>query len=624
VILGRGTAESDREIVDEYRRFLDETRRRTELSRDLKAAAAAMCHRMGKPIRAWTDDEILALYAGARKATRYRYTAFLAFLLFRGYRRASLDLLVPLRLSLALQHPAALEPCRRRIDDARRQLGYQVDGNAASDVHLLNWLLTVVHKPLEELSRADFERFREEYVAWYQGETHRSGAGPDPRLARLENYLVQCWRILPPRARVFDHEAYFAAVRHAPIRAAILSYLRFSGVKHRAATVEHRRPPLRNLVLWLQEHHPSVARLDGVTRAIALSYAEHLKEQGAQGRISPAYVSGQYGCVRAFFSFAIDERLDTSPDRNPFGAGDLPREPDRVLRYLEDREVRALLAYCERGSSLKERTMIVTLLHTGVRAAEFCALKASDIVQIQGAWKLHVREGKGLKDRVIPLTPQCLAALRAWQEAGWTRTNDHLFTFYGRPYRENQFVTKAIRRVGLKLGIVGLTPHRFRHTFAVALINYGLRESALQKLMGHATLTMTLEYGRILDKSVEHAFNHAIEQMRVGPLSWVPSFLGQEEYTLFAEGDALRYIRLPHGYCRRNPKLHCESDVKCLLCDRYTATPTDLPPLREMHERFTSLGLQLKADVVAAQIRRLEGQPARDVIPLRVISAMPR
>jgi hypothetical protein len=128
----------------------------------------------------------------------------------------------------------------------------------------------------------------------------------------------------------------------------------------------------------------------------------------------------------------------------------------------------------------------------------------------------------------------------------------------------------------------------------------------LQKLMGHATLGMTLEYARILDRTVEQSFTQAVEQMQAGPLSWVPSFFQPEEYQLFAEGDTVSWIRLPHGFCRRHPKLHCESDVKCLLCERYYAGPGDLPRLQEMYERFMRLGMTMKAEVVAAQMRSIQ------------------
>ncbi len=72
-----------------------------------------------------------------------------------------------------------------------------------------------------------------------------------------------------------------------------------------------------------------------------------------------------------------------------------------------------------------------------------------------------------------------------------------------------------LRRVSSKMGIQEVTAHRFRHTFAVALLNYGMRESALQKLMGHATLGMTLEYARILDQTVEHSFTQLLIRCRM-------------------------------------------------------------------------------------------------------------
>ncbi len=126
-----------------------------------------------------------------------------------------------------------------------------------------------------------------------------------------------------------------------------------------------------------------------------------------------------------------------------------------------------------------------------------------------------------------------------------------------------------------------------------------------------------------LYKTVERSFTQAVETMQDGTLSWVPNFFVQQDYTLFAEGDAVSWIQLPVGFCRRNPKLHCESDVKCFLCERFCATPKDLPQLQQMYERFTKLGLKLKADVVAAQIQHLElpsGGESTGFIPATAIS----
>lgn len=618
MILGRGTARSEQAIRAEYERFLEERGdlENASILERLKEAPGVMRRRIGKPLAQWREQDLCALYRHRSKTVRYTYSVFLVFLLFRGYRRASLAFLIELDLELTRYYRQAVSPFRHKLEQIQQELGYW-QTTVGSEFHLLLQLLVVVHKPLEELTRSDFDAFREEYQRWYRQSRQRHNGKPNSRLSRLERYLVH-WGCLPPPQRIFRHEEHFARVQHAPIRSAILAFAKWCEVKYRPSTLDSRRAALLHFFLWFQAQHPTRRRLDEVTRPTALAYGQHLKELRESGKYSLLYCNDLYRSLRLFYEFAIRERLTTSPDRNPFAAGDLPRLPDPVPRFLSDREVRQVMDYCEQHATRKECTVVFLLFHTGIRAAELASLKASDVVEVQGNWKLHIHQGKGLKDRLIPLTARCLDVLQEWQAKGWERVNDYLFTRYGRPWTSHA-VTTLIRELGLKLGLQGLTPHRFRHTFAVALLNYGMRESALQKVMGHATLAMTLEYARILDQTVEQAFTTAVEQMQVGPISWVPSFFVTEDYSLFAEGDAVSWIRLPHGYCRRNPKLHCESDVKCLLCERFVASPTDLPRLQEMRERFQSLGMQVKADVVAAQIRRLEAPQSQDVIPVEAI-----
>jgi integrase len=549
---------------------------------------------------------------------------FLTFLFFRGYRRATLQVLDTLQMDLSRQWRPCLLPYQEKIEQASKKLEYL--GQESSILTLLLWMLTMTLKPLEEVAREDFNAFRESYQSWYREQRKHSDGSANPRIFRLEQFLIH-WGLFPPEQRVFRHEQHFASLWHETFRQAILHYMRWCDVRYQPSTIDNARAALLAFFLWLQEAYPECTRLDAVTRTVALAYGQYLKQQVEAGRYGNTYQRGLHTYIRQFFDFIIDERFDTSPNRNPFSVRDLPRAPDMLPRYLSDQELRAILNYCEQGATQFEQTTVITLLHTGIRAMEFAQLKASDLVQIGGVWKLHIHLGKGLKDRLIPLTPQCLTVLQTWRDQKWERLSDYLFTRHGRPWKNGNSVITAVRKIGLKLGIPGLTAHRFRHSFAVALLNYGIRESALQKLMGHATLGMTLEYARILDQTVEQAFTSAIEQMQEGPHSWVPNFFVQEDYTLFVEGDAVSWIRLPLGFCRRNPKLHCESDVKCLLCDRFAIGKEDLPRLQQMYERFVKLGLKVKADVVAAQIQRLElpaGNQPTSFIPTDAISRAPR
>ena len=126
MILGRGLAETDEAIRAEYAQFLEEichVESSTILQR-LLDAPGVMQRRIGKPPSRWTDEEIIALYRDRQKTTWYPYSAFLAFLFFRGYRRATLHLLTTLPLHLTRQHRPALAPFRQRLTEVREPLGY--------------------------------------------------------------------------------------------------------------------------------------------------------------------------------------------------------------------------------------------------------------------------------------------------------------------------------------------------------------------------------------------------------------------------------------------------------------------------------------------------------------------
>lgn len=638
MILGQGTASTDEEILAEFAQFHAQCAKpHSEYWLRAYSAPSTMCRRIGKPIRQWSDEDILSLYENREKAMRVTYNPFIAFLLFRGYHRPKLSFLMALPTDLSLQWSSYVLPYRQKIEQTTRQLGYVAGGSeekrlgTGNVLTLFIWTLLVTGKSLEELTRADFNPFRDEYQHHYRQRSKKGRS--DGRMFRLEKYLIH-WKILPPEKRLYRHEEHFAklfpseeALSDSPFREAILMYMKWSEAKYESSTIHSKRASLLRFFLWLQEHFPTIQRLDDVSRQVAISYAEHLKQQIDTKGYSRHYTHELYNQIRYFFDFLIEERLETAPSRNPFSRRDVPKRPGMVPRYLTDQELRALVAFSEQQATLFERTLFTTLLHTGIRAMEFAQLKASDIVQVGGKWRLHIHEGKGLKDRVIPLTSQCVQALQQWEDQGWERVTDYLFTRYGLPWKSSCTVSNAVRQMGLKAGVVGLTAHRFRHTFAVSLLNYGIRESALQKLLGHATLEMTLEYARILDETVERSFKEALDQMHEGAYSWVPNFFTQEDYTFFAEGDSVSWIQLPIGFCRRNPKLHCESDVKCFLCERFCATAADLPRLQQMYERFTKLGLKLKADVVFAQIQQLQTlsqHGASVLIPTHAISVAPK
>jgi len=604
MILGKGCARTEEGIIREYHQFLDQYKEfNPRLLNVRKLAPSVMKRRIGKPLKCWNDDDILALYDEKSQHSWTNYNAFLAFLFFYGYRQASLNILTRLPVKLSRIHRLALLPIRQRLIKTRQFLKYSSLTSVGAELNLLIWLLVVSGKQLADITRSDFEAFRKEYQAWYA--TLGYEYSYNTKITKIERFLIH-WKIISPKKKLYQHELYFSRIKHELLKNALLEYSNWYETRCAPKSVRQRRVQINKFFLWLQERHPKIQRLDHIDRHIATDYLKYLKKKGEVGEYSRGYWVDNFHSIRLFFDFVVFENLETSPDRNPFGNISFPNKSNRVPRYISDSELNKIHKYCQNGATLLEKTIITILLHTGVRSAELARLRTTDIVQIQGGWKLHIREGKGLKDRVIPLSPTCLKALQEWQDEGWEGISKFLFTTNGRPWCNATVGSRIVRKMMLKIGLEGITPHWFRHTFAVVLLNHGLRESAIQKLLGHKSIAMTLQYARILDRTVEEEFNNVIEKMQSSPLENVPSFFYREDYAPFEEDDALNWIRLPHGYCRRHPKMHCESDVKCLLCERYCAHSENLDCLEQMHERYQKLAMSVQAEVVNSHISQLK------------------
>jgi site-specific recombinase XerD len=127
----------------------------------------------------------------------------------------------------------------------------------------------------------------------------------------------------------------------------------------------------------------------------------------------------------------------------------------------------------------------------GLRISETLALQAQDVDTPR--MLLHVRQGKGNKDRMVKLSVPLLAALRdAWrsrpQSAGGTRADPLFPVNRGTAFR---VVKRAARRAGISRRV---SPHTLRHSYATHLLEAGADLHTIQLLLGHAHLKTTMLY----------------------------------------------------------------------------------------------------------------------------------
>ncbi len=222
--------------------------------------------------------------------------------------------------------------------------------------------------------------------------------------------------------------------------------------------------------------------------------------------------------TRTLFSWAL--RMGYCA-RNPFAGIPNVRLEQKVIQPYTPEEVQALLEICdpETAFGCRNRAIILLLLDTGIRASELLQLTLADIQWADH--RVHIRWGKGRKQRVVPLGDRPAAAVR-----------DYIDRFRGEevgcvflssrgprvPLAPFSLVT-LFDRLGRRAGVHRVHAHRFRHTFATWAIENQARELDVQYLLGHSTSAMVRRYAATYDSAKAAAAHSGFSPMRRLPTS---------------------------------------------------------------------------------------------------------
>jgi integrase/recombinase XerD len=230
-----------------------------------------------------------------------------------------------------------------------------------------------------------------------------------------------------------------------------------------------------------------------------------------QRKLNPRTIRTQTAALRFFYRKVLHQRLS---------ADDLPLP--KLLRrqipiVLSPEEVTRMI---DAAPNLRHRTILMTLYSTGIRRSELCHLRPEDIDKERMV--VRIRQGKGGKDREVPLSPKLYEQLRTYyrsvrQRNGWlfpslqTRRPDQPIT--------QKTVWHACREATRRAGITkAVHPHTLRHSFATHLFDSGAELPVIQTLLGHADPRDTMIYLHLATRKLRQAPN-PLEMLRLASAS---------------------------------------------------------------------------------------------------------
>jgi len=217
------------------------------------------------------------------------------------------------------------------------------------------------------------------------------------------------------------------------------------------------------------------------------AYLLHLVQER---RVSLSYYKQTRSALRFLYRVTLDrdDILETIPPVKQPRTLPVVLSPDEVARFF------AAI------SNVKHRAILITAYAAGLRVSEVTQLQVADIDSQRMV--IHVRNGKGRKDRYVMLSPRRLEILRAYWKAA--RPPDNLFpgAIPGRPITTAS-VQKVCQRARRRAGMAkNITAHTMRHSFATHLLESGTDLRTIQVLLGHQSFSTTARYVHVATASL--------------------------------------------------------------------------------------------------------------------------
>jgi integrase/recombinase XerD len=290
-------------------------------------------------------------------------------------------------------------------------------------------------------------------------------------------------------------------------------------------TVENRELSLCQMACWLEER--GLSRPQEVTRPVLERYQRwlfHYRKQNGQPMSFMAQ-QGRLTAVRTFFRWLAKQNRILY---NPASELEMPKVERRLPKHvLTAREVELVLQRPDVGTpfGVRDRAMMEVFYSTGIRRMELANLGLYDLDSERGT--LIVRQGKGKKDRMVPIGERAAAWVRRYVEEVRPMLvlepdcGTLFLTKEGRSFASNLNHLSQVVRDHVLAAAVGKSGscHLFRHTMATLMLEGGADIRYVQQMLGHADISTTQIYTQVSIRKLQqiHLATHPAARLGRNP-----------------------------------------------------------------------------------------------------------
>jgi integrase/recombinase XerD len=297
-------------------------------------------------------------------------------------------------------------------------------------------------------------------------------------------------------------------------------------------TVRSYRDTLRLLFAFIAERrHRAIAalKLDDLQSADIMAFLAHLEAKRANAASSRNI---RLAAIRSFFKHLLEHDLSRAEQYQRVLSIPSKRARIPAAQYLEPEEIKDILAQPDRSSlsGCRDHALLLFLYNTGARVSEALGVRAE---HLSLNTPRHVRLfGKGSKERICPLWRETASALQQLLKSRHAEPRDWLFCNHAGSRLSRDGVAYILKKYSLSAARVTpalrrrrVTPHMFRHSCAVALLQAGVDITVIRDYLGHASISTTSRYVSTNLQMKRNALEHFWQRSGLSPArarAWSP------------------------------------------------------------------------------------------------------
>ena len=249
-----------------------------------------------------------------------------------------------------------------------------------------------------------------------------------------------------------------------------------------------------------------------VTREIIIDFLDYLE---IEKKNSIRTRNQRLAAIKSFYQYCAIDEIDNIDNIKKILSIQSKKETKKIVDFLTEEEVKVIFDNIDVSLKKGKRnlTLLVLLYDTAARASEIINLKVNDIHLEE---KYIVLEGKGKKMRIVPIMEQTKILLISYLNS-FDIKSGYLFQ-----NKNNKMNERFIRDVINACNILEkkISPHTFRHTRAVHLLDKGVNIVYIQELLGHSSINTTMEYAKVIEKSKFNAIEKANPKISTDLPDW--------------------------------------------------------------------------------------------------------